>query len=64
MTTCGARHFNRMHHLRSTRGVLAIIMGCVPVFVGNFLRPFQSILGMTPFNYSKFSITGMEVGLN
>ena len=41
----------------STRGTLAIILGCVPVFVGRFRRPFQSsVVGMA-FNYEKFSIT-------
>ena len=43
--------------LISTRGALAIVMGCIPVFVGHFLRPFQSTLGLGPFNYSHFSIT-------
>lgn len=40
----------------STRGTLAIILGCVPVFIGEFNRPFFNAAG-SPLDYSKFSIT-------
>jgi hypothetical protein len=40
----------------STRGTLAIILGCVPVFIGEFNRPYFNS-GGSPLNYSKFSIT-------
>ena len=40
----------------STRGTLAIILGCVPVFIGEFNRPFHNG-GTSPLDYSKFSIT-------
>ena len=35
----------------STRATLAIILGCVPVYVGDFLKPFESLL-----DYSEFSV--------
>lgn len=47
----------------STRGTLAIILGCVPVYIGEFNRPFFNA-GGSPLDYSKFTITIRKRSIN